>query len=71
MPQHLRQQIGHRDADHEKNGQSEIHLIIMDWLDTKKTGRNYTRPKLDVKSIGRAQQLSFDYGSGKDTGTGL
>ena len=29
------------------------------------------RPKLDVKSLGRARQLSFDYDSGKDTGTGL
>ncbi len=29
------------------------------------------RPRLDLKSLGRAQQLSFDYDSGKDTGKGL
>jgi hypothetical protein len=29
------------------------------------------RPRLDVKSLGRAQQLTFDYDSAKDSGTGL
>jgi hypothetical protein len=29
------------------------------------------RPKLDVKSLAKRQQLSFDYDSGKDTGIGL
>ena len=29
------------------------------------------RPRLDLKSLARAQQLSFDYYSGKDPGTGL
>jgi hypothetical protein len=29
------------------------------------------RPRLDIKSIRRGQQLSFDYDSGKDIGTGL
>ncbi len=29
------------------------------------------RPRLDIASLGRAQQLSFDYESGKDSGTGL
>jgi hypothetical protein len=31
MPKHLRQKIGQRDADHEKNGQTEVHCIIMAW----------------------------------------
>src|ERR1700693_3468323 len=30
MPKHMRHGIGQRDADHEKNGQAEVHLIIMD-----------------------------------------
>jgi hypothetical protein len=29
------------------------------------------RPKLDIKSINKSRQLSFDYDSGKDSGTGL
>jgi hypothetical protein len=30
MPKHPGQKIGQRDADHEKNGQTKIHFIIMD-----------------------------------------
>jgi len=29
------------------------------------------RPRLDIKSISKPQQLSFDYDSRKDSGTGL
>ena len=29
------------------------------------------RPRLDIKSLAKGQQLSFDYDSGKDTGLGL
>jgi hypothetical protein len=29
------------------------------------------RPRLDLKSIKKGQQLSFDYDSKNDTGTGL
>jgi len=29
------------------------------------------RPRLDVKSLGKARQLSFDYDSATDTGKGL
>jgi hypothetical protein len=32
MPEHRGQNIGQRDADHEKKGQTVIHLMIMDWL---------------------------------------
>jgi hypothetical protein len=30
MPKHLEQKIGQSNADHEKNGQMEIHIKIMD-----------------------------------------
>ncbi|HXP76298.1 MAG TPA: hypothetical protein VN823_19315, partial [Stellaceae bacterium] len=29
------------------------------------------RPKLDVRSLGKAQQLSFDYDGNSDTGQGI
>jgi hypothetical protein len=29
------------------------------------------RPRLDIKSLAKGQQLSFDYDSGADTGVGL
>jgi hypothetical protein len=32
MPKHPGQKIARRDADHEENGQTEIHAIIMDRL---------------------------------------